>query len=92
MHYIAHVVCNAGEPDNLLEFWYAANGCLVRAESHAQFRDGVLHALIERTADGWYAVVDGQEYLCASLDTAWAHLPALLTTPDYWYPVRPADV
>lgn len=80
-----YVVCNAGEPDNLLEFWYDEKDDLVRAHASAEFRDGALQTLIERTVTGWVVCVDGRCSWCASFEEAWAKLPALLAEPDHVY-------
>jgi len=84
MRMVKRRICNAGEPDNVLELEYDRAGRLVRAHAHAQFRDGPLNAVLERTAAGWYVRVDDWEHYCQRLVDAWACLPALLTEPDFW--------
>lgn len=79
------VVCNAGEPDNLIEFVFDDDGELLRLHASAQFRDGDVQMLVERTFSGWYVSIDGDAKWFPTVEEAWAHLPALITEPDYWY-------
>lgn len=87
MHCKAYVICNASEPDNVLEHWYDDDGELMRVHACAQFRDGHVQAFMERAVTGWYVSVDGHGHWCSTMDEAWSHLPALLTQPDHTYEV-----
>jgi hypothetical protein len=73
------VVCNAGEPDNLIEFVFDDDGELLRLDASAQFRDGDVRMLVERTFSGWYLSTDGDAKWFPTVEEAWAQWPVLLS-------------
>ena len=82
---VTYVVANAYEPNNVLHLDYDDAGDLCRISASATFHDGLLAVLAERFNGTWRCSVDGRVTSCATVEEAWACIPALLSSPDHWY-------